>query len=247
MVPFNPGTNSKRQRLEIAANYISTGAVRFVKNDKTKYLIQRLIDFPFVDHDDIVDACSQLILYHFTQRKQGVYTKCFTYENIIKLETLKEPYDARNDIYGVTINTDLIKVCRMNIRNDKYVVEQEWQIAGLEKFEDFYINNFRAMPIMLDCSYENTLYKLIKNPNIILTPFDDNRREESIHSLKVGFYKKKILVSKDCPQTINDISKLRLTDTSVAKGQQVVSTYDEGLAGCVRCLAQYYHGTDNIW
>jgi hypothetical protein len=195
----------------------------------------------------MVDACSQLILYYFTQRKNGVYTNCFTYANIINVEELVEKYDERNDVYGITINTDLIKICRINIRNDKFVVEEEWQLRGLERFEDFYIEHFATMPIMIDCSYENTLYKLIKNPRIVLTPFSDNKREESIHCLKVGFYKDKVLVSKKCPQTINDISKLRLTDTSVAKGQQIVNTYDEGLAGCVRCVVQYYRGLSSIW
>lgn len=246
LIAFEPGTNSKKQRLELASVYIQNGAVRFVKSPKTEYLIKKLLDFPFIDHDDIIDACSQLILYHFTQRTAGVYTNCFTYENVVREEYDKN-VNVANDIYACTINADLIKMLRINVQEDKFIVLEEWQLRGIEQFESFFLEKFQILPIMLDCSYENTLYKLIKNPSIVILPFNDSNRDESIHSLKVGFYKKKVLVKNTCSQTINDISKLRLTDSSIEQGKQIVNTYDEGLAGCVRGVITYYKGLDIVW
>ena len=244
LIAFNPGTNSKKQRLELASVYVHSGAVRFKKSERTDYLVKRLIDFPFVDHDDIVDAFSQLVLYHFTQRKSGVYTNCFTFQNII---TYTNKVSDINSLFGATINGDHIKVLRVVMENDgSFVAVQEYQMRGLETFEEFCNNNAMGSMIV-DCSYENTLSKLIKSGVMSLIAFKDDNREASIHSLKVGFYKKKILVDKSCSQTINDISKLRITDTSLERGEQKIATYDEGLAGCLRGVIYYYMGCDILW
>lgn len=243
LVPFNPGTNSKKQRLELASVYVNSGAVIFKKCPATDYLIKQLLDFPFVDHDDIVDAFSQLILYHFTQRKAGVYTNCFTFQNIINSADVK----SGDELYGVTINGDHIKVLQIYMQRDGSIIaQQEWQMRGLESFEDF-CSKFKSMPMMIDCSYENTISKLIRNGNVTFIQFVDDKREASIHSLKVGFYKKKILVNKQCSQTINDISKLRISDSSLERGDQKLNTFDEGLAGCLRGVVQYFLGTDVVW
>lgn len=244
MIAFNPGTNSKRQRLELASVYMQSGAVRFVKNDKTQKLINRLLEYPFVDHDDMIDACSQLILYHFTQRKNGVYTNCFTYQNIV---VNNEEYDSRNMVYGATMSGDLIKILEMNLGQETYTVTREWLVRGAEKFTDFYKSTFKQLPILIDCSYKNTLSTLINDYEIPFTKFTDDDRDKSVHSLKVAFYKKKILVKSTCSQTINDITKLRFSDNSIEQGRQVVDTYDEGLAACVRGIATYYHGNDSVW
>lgn len=243
LIEFNPGTNSKRQRLELASVYVQSGAVRFVKNAATEYLRNRLVEYPFLDHDDIIDAFSQLVLYHFTQRKNGVYTNSFTYQNL----TVCKNYDERNLVYGITINGDLIKLCAIYINNNIYTVVKEWQMRGLETFADFYAKTFTNLPVLVDCSYKNSLSNLLSDPNIILVKYEDEDREKSIYALKVGFYRKKVLVDKTCAQTINDISKLRFSTNSVEQGKEVVDTFDEGLAGCVRGAIAYYRGNDSIW
>lgn len=247
LIAFDPGTNSKAQRLGLASVYLQSGAVRFVKNEHTDYLISQLIKFPFVVHDDIVDAFSQLVLYHFTQRTAGVYTNCFTYQNII---ATSEKLPATNQcIFSASLAGNTIKIIQVRMEKEKFIVCAEWQVTGLEQFEDFYINTLKSAPVFIDASYENALYGIIGNPRIILRKFNDRDRDKSIQLLKVGFYKKKILVEKQCTQTINDISKLRIVQTmaQMQKGTQVIETVDEGFAGCVRAIITTQKGLSGTW
>ena len=247
LIAFDPGTNSKAQRLGLASVYLQSGAVRFVKNEHTDYLISQLIKFPFVVHDDIVDAFSQLVLYHFTQRTAGVYTNCFTYQNII---ATSEKLPATNQcIFSASLAGNTIKIIQVRMEKEKFIVCAEWQVTGLEQFEDFYINTLKSAPVFIDASYENVLYGIIGNPRIILRKFNDRDRDKSIQLLKVGFYKKKILVEKQCTQTINDISKLRIVQTmaQMQKGTQVIETVDEGFAGCVRAIITTQKGLSGTW
>ena len=52
-------------------------------------LKQRLLQFPYVKNDDIVDALSMLILYVFLDKRNSVYLNVFNDENIIKENLLK--------------------------------------------------------------------------------------------------------------------------------------------------------------
>lgn len=247
LIAFDPGTNSKAQRLGLASVYLQSGAVRFVKNEHTDYLISQLIKFPFVVHDDIVDAFSQLVLYHFTQRTAGVYTNCFTYQNIIA--TSEKLPTTNQCIFSASLAGNTIKIIQVRMEKEKFIVCAEWQVTGLEQFEEFYINTLKSAPVFIDASYENALYGIIGNPRIILRKFNDRDRDKSIQLLKVGFYKKKILVEKQCTQTINDISKLRIVQTmaQMQKGTQVIETVDEGFAGCVRAVITTQKGLSGTW
>ena len=247
LIAFDPGTNSKTQRLSLASVYMQSGSVRFVKNEHNDYLIAQLLKFPFLVHDDIVDAFSQLVLYHFTQRKAGVYTNCFTYENIV---TNSEKLPSVNQcLFGATLTGQIIKIIQVRTDKDKFIVCNEWQVNGLQKFEEFYLSELKGNPVFIDASYENSLYNIIGNPRIVMRKFNDKDRDKSIQLMKVGFYKKKILVEKHCMQTANDISKLRIVQTSaqIIKGTQVIETVDEGFAGCLRGIITTQKGLSGTW
>lgn len=247
LITFDPGTNSKAQRLGLASVYMQSGAVRFVKNDNTQKLIAELLKFPFLVHDDGVDAFSQLVLYHFTQRKAGVYTNCFTYQNIIP--TAEKTPPINQCIFGATLNGQTIKIIQVRMDKEKFIVCNEWQVMGLQKFEEFYIDKLHGNPVFIDASYENSLYNILGNPRIVLRKFNDKDRDKSIQLMKVGFYKKKILVEKHCMQTANDISKLRIVQTAaqLKKGTEVIETIDEGFAGCLRGIITTQKGLSGTW
>ena len=244
IVPFSPGTNSKIQRAEIAANYMQSGAVRFVKSERTEKLINRLLEFPFVEHDDIVDACTQLIIYHFTFRQAGIYTNAFTYANIVADYAVNN----RAVFYGANIYGETIYLSKLYIDNktDNYVFREEQMFRGIDKFLDYY----KTLPVstqILDCSHNNLLYNLVSGMNINITKFIDKDREKSIQLLRVGFYKKKVLISKECSYTINDISKLRIPKEYLEKNKDDYTVFNEGFEGCVRGLTTYYKGLGGIW
>ena len=243
---FKPGTRSKAQRLELAALYMKNGAVRFARTERTEYLVKQLLKFPLVIHDDIVDAFSQMVIYHFTQKHMGVYTGAFSRENIIENREVYEPYHFYD--YIATINGDTIKVIAVDVDNtaDVYTVEEEYIFRGIESFEKFVNERVPAGSQIMDASVNNILSALVTDV-YSMTKFIEQDRDASIGILKAGFFKKRILVRKDCKQTINDIAKLRVTPQSRDAGQDKVDTLDEGMAGCLRAYITYSKGYSQLW
>ena len=247
LVSFNPGTKSKAQRLKLATTYMQQGLVRFVRNENTDRLINNLKKFPLLEHDDDVDAFSQLVIYHFTQRQLGVYTGAFNYENII------EPIvrDSKVQVfmnYGAVLSGNLIKVVGVSIDNykDTYTVEKEYVFESVDSFEEFCKKDVLPGCMVYDASPQNRLSGLVTSVfNVV--KFIEQDRDKSISILKTGFYKKKVLVTKECKQTINEIARLRVTEQSREKGIDKVNTFDEGMAGALRAVVTSAKGYAQNW
>lgn len=248
LVEFEPGTRSKTQRLELASLYMNNGSVRFLKgNSNVDYLIQQLKAFPLIEHDDITDAFSQLVIYHFTAHKMGVYTNAFTYQNIID-DVVRDYNNYIRYIYVATMSGTAFKMMAVdyNMAAGTFTVEKEWVFRTLDAFEQECKNICKLGDVIIDASINNQLSSIINNV-IVFTKFKDKDRDASISLLKSGFYKHNVKVCKSCSQTINDISKLRITDTSRQQGVDKLETLDEGLAGCIRAVVTYYLGVHGIW
>jgi len=245
LVAFNPGTRSKTQRLELASVWMEKGIVRFARNEHTEYLVQQLKKFPLIAHDDIVDAFSQLVIYHFTQRQLGVYTGAFSFQNLVNPEEF-----TKNNflIYGANICGENIKVIEIQQDNylDEYVVTSEHVFRGIEAFEKFCREDVLPGNMVLDCSVQNRLSTLLTNVYNV-SKFDDRDRDKSINTLKTGLYKKKVKILKTCKQTINDVAKIRITEQSRERGLDQTTTLDEGMAGCLRCIITYLKGYSQQW
>jgi len=159
IVTFDPGTRSKTQRLELASTYMSKGLVRFARNEHTEYLVQQLKKFPLLEHDDIVDAFSQMVIYHFTQRQLGVYTGAFSYQNVVEDSEVNK---TKFLTYGATINGDIIKVLavQQDSYTDTYTVTEEHLFRSLQAFEEFCK---KVLPgnMIYDCSPQNRLRNLL--------------------------------------------------------------------------------------
>lgn len=246
IVPFNPGTKSKMQRLELASVYMQQGLVRFKRSDKIDELILHLKKFPLLEHDDMVDAFSQLVIYHFTQRHLGVYSGAFSYENIIDPPRRGEA-ERLFLTYGATMKGDSIKVVGVSqdMYKDEYIVEKEFMFSSLQAYEDF-CRTLKPGDTVYDASPQNRLSTLVTGVynNI---KFIEQDRDKSINILKTGFYKKRVRVSRDCKQTINDIARMRVTGDSREKGLDQTNTLDEGMAGCLRAVITAIKGYSLVW
>lgn len=246
IVPFNPGTKSKMQRLELASVYMQQGLVRFKRSDKIDELILHLKKFPLLEHDDMVDAFSQLVIYHFTQRHLGVYSGAFSYENIIDPPQRGEA-ERLFLTYAATMKGDSIKVVGVSqdMYKDEYIVEKEFMFSSLQAYEDF-CKTLRPGDVVYDASPQNRLSTLVTGV-YNNTKFIDQDRDKSINILKTGFYKKRVKVSRDCKQTINDIARMRVTEGSREKGLDQTDTLDEGMAGCLRAVITAVKGYSLVW
>ena len=250
LVAFNPGTDSKTQRLSLASVYMQNGSVMFEDNPNVRYLVKQLLKFPYLMHDDIVDAFSQMVLYHFTGATSGVYTNYFTNNNVT-IEQVPDNYLYYS--YAATISMDKIKVIavRPDYSKDIYYVDKEYLFTGItatKDFEQFCITNVKGQNTILDCSFNKVLSSMVSNYSIIFDTVDDTDIIKSTQLLKNGFYKKKVFVNQTCSGTINDIAKLRIDDQAVEKGiMDKLDTIDEGYEGCLRQLIQHYKGLNGVW
>ena len=244
LVPFDPGTKSKTMRQELASMYVKQGLVRFVDNPETRNLVELLIKFPFAEYDDLTDAFAQLVIYHMTQRRLGVYAGAFNFENL----TDPIQYQFRPSLtYGATIHGMNIKVVgvAIDLSKDMYTVQEEHQFNSYSAFEEF-CRTRRAGETIYDATPNNRLASLVTNV-FNLMKFNEKDREKSMSLMRSGFYKNKIKIYKECKQTINDIAKLRIDDTSREKGTDQTETLVEGFAGGLRAVITEAKGYSNQW
>ena len=246
IVAFNPGTRSKTQRLELASIYMNQGLVRFRRTEANEELIMKLKKFPLLEHDDEVDAFSQLVIYHFTQRQLGVYSGAFSYENIVEIK--RDPKETVFYTYGATMSGNTIKVLALSVdgHSDTYTVEKEWIFGSVQRFEEFCRKEVPNGCMVYDCSTQNRLSMLLTQVYNVVK-FVEQDRDKSINILKAGFYKKKVKISRECKQTINDIARMRITEQSREKGVDQTETLDEGLSGCLRGVVTVSKGYSQVW
>lgn len=239
---FDPGSKSKGERLSLASIYIKNGNVLFEDNENVRYLVDRLLRFPLVEHDDIVDACAQVILYHFSAKKLGVFNGAFGQKNIVPKDDT-QPQFLR---YAAYMNGDQIKVLSVSLDNGNYTVEEEWLFRGIRAFEDFFIEKTQMGGIFYDASSENALSRICTRC-FTLIKFNDKDPEKSINLLKGGFFNNKVFIRATCTKTISDIAKLRVTSNSRQNGNNRLETSDEGYEKCLRAIITDMKGLSGIW
>ena len=247
IVTFDPD-RSKAARLELATIYMENGSVRFQRNPETEYLVERLLEYPLVEHDDILDAFSQMIIYHFVMRYIGVYTGSFTYKNIIEDIVRAQNEQVFYEFAGTVVGNK-IKVIAVNhdLMHDKFVVEKEFIFTNPQEFENFCKDYVKYGNLFIDASIQNRLKSVIFSNVVYLTNFDDLDKNTSINLMKAGFYKGKIQICKSCVNTRNDIARMRFTNDSVDEGADKMDKLDEGFAGCLRALITYDKGINSLW
>lgn len=245
--PFNPGTKSKVQRLESATVYLPNVVfVKDVYNEMTgEYTLSeplenlkfRLLNFPFVEHDDIVDAFTQLLLYVFMDRQLMVYGRSFNEYNL----TEYLPTDGEYSAIFFNKDGDLWKVAEIAVRyalETKLVVKRESMfraspeqgIAELKKFAP-------DQTVFMDASSVSSFYGIYVEGTII-EPYLPEDFEGSVNSLNLAFGKKLILIDKQCKSTIADIESFKYDKTT--DGTTRFKTEDDGFVACIRTAMKYY-------
>ena len=247
---FQPGTSSKTQRLESASLYMNN--VIFVKNrfnkltqkyelsENLKILKQRLLDFPFVTHDDIVDAFSMLLLFVFMDRRYMVYGRSFNDNNIIDINSLNNLdystifFNKEGDIWKV-----LEIAVQYNI-NTKLIVKNELRFKasmeeGLNKLKDFAKNKTIFIDSSATDALKGTFYK-----GYTVERYEINDFEQSIAQTNLAFSKNLILINNSCKLCVADIENFKYTKTKDENVKYV--TTKDGFVSCIRTALKYYGG-----
>lgn len=252
MQPFQPGTASKMQRLESSTLYMESGNVVFVKtkfnkttnqwelSEQLQNLKQRLLNFPFVEHDDITDAFSMLVLFVFMDRRYMVYGRAFNEQNIINVE----------EIDGLNYSTvffnkegDVWKAVEIAIQygeQTKIIVKKEIRFKcavqeGLAMLKEF----SPTSSLFIDCSATEALKGMYMN-NTTVERYVIDDFDQSIAHTNLAFSKKSILIDKKCVLTKSDIENFKFSKSKDENAKYV--TTKDGFVACIRVALHYYGG-----
>lgn len=213
---YNPKTQSKTQRLESASLYMESKNIVFVKDEwddvNKKYVLSknlqnlkdRLLNFPFVKHDDIIDAFSMLILFVFMDKQNNVYIRSFNHENIVTSY-------PNNMVLSWFLNREnnYLKLSNIGIdyaSNKIYIIkEYEFKEAvnnALQRIKDE-IPNIKYIIDISDSPLN------IYDKNIIIEKASIENFNESVNKLDMLFSSKNILIFNQCKRTIADIENFK--------------------------------------
>lgn len=249
---YQPGSNSKTQRLESASLYMSSGNIIFVRNnfnkltqsyelsDSLNNLKQRLLHFPFVEHDDITDSFSQLILYVYMDKAYQVYGRAFNSYNIVNSSEI-------NNISYSTVffnkegdNWKTLEIGVIYGEETKIVVLKEEQFKGsvdegFNKLKEF----APKKSIFIDCSATDGLYG-ISDKNVSIEKYEIDDFDRSVGQLNLAFSKNRVLLDEKCKLTKNDIETFKFSKSKDENVKYI--TEKDGFIACLRMALKYYGG-----
>ena len=249
MRAWNPGNMDKSERMQYASDYVQSGNVVFVRTKwdatQNKYILtenmqnlkQRLIAFPFVQHDDIVDAFTMLILYVFQGQKYAAYGKAFTDLNIVAEDKLD--YDYSTTFFART--GDTWKVLDIGV---KYGLYPQIQVIRETKFRANIKDALKMMKeftpdknVYIDSSKIESMTGMYDADNdIIIERYTPDSYEESTMLLNKAFGSQYVVINQHCKQTIADIENVRYDEKQIGK----IKTIDDGFVSCLRTAINYY-------
>lgn len=253
MQSFQPGTQSKTQRLESATIYMNAGNVVLVRtqydklsntyqlNESMQILKRKLLNFPFLDHDDIVDAFVQLILFIFMDRKWLVYGRSFNDKNIINTYERNLTYtniffNREGDYWkvleiAVDYCVDVTKLIVLRETSFKASIQD-----GILKMKEF----APKKTVFIESNSIESLYGLYSE-KVSIENYAPADFEKSVASLQLGLGKKQILIMKDCKNLQVDLDTFKY-DKSKDENVLKFKTQKDGFIACLRTAVNFYGG-----
>ena len=248
MQAFNPGANSKMQRLESASLYMNN--IIFIKskqNENKEYILSesmqnlkdRLLTFPFVEHDDIVDAFSMMALFVFIDKRYMVYGRAFNENNVLDLST--KIYDYSTIFFNK--EGDVWKMCEIIIdysNETKLLINREKRFKGSIEEGLSALKGFAPKKTMfIDCSATPALNGTYRK-NIIIERYEIEDFDKSVTQLNLAFDKNLVLIDKECKLIKSDIESFKFSKT---KDDTVkYATTKDGFVACLRIALKYFGG-----
>lgn len=248
MQAFNPGANSKMQRLESASLYMNN--IIFIKskqNENKEYILSesmqnlkdRLLAFPFVEHDDIVDAFSMMALFVFIDKRYMVYGRAFNENNVLDLST--KIYDYSTIFFNK--EGDVWKMCEIIIdysNETKLLINREKRFKGSIEEGLSALKEFAPKKTMfIDCSATPALNGTYTK-NIVIERYEIEDFDKSVTQLNLAFDKKLVLIDKECKLIKSDIESFKFSKT---KDDTVkYTTTKDGFVACLRIGLKYFGG-----
>lgn len=248
MQPYSPGSSSKEERVSLATPWIYSGNVVFVKtkldratnrwelSPALQNLKSRLLNFPFVEHDDIVDALSMLILYVFLDLKYSVYGRSLTDTNIVSGDAGSVDYSTvffnrEGDSWKVLevgvkygLTTSLVA-----LRETAYTAGYDTGLAQMKAFSPEH-------NVFIDCSADPV--GLVYKDDFVVERYSNLDFEASVNDLNLGLANKRVFLDSHCRLTKGDLENFKYDKRVPGK----FKTDRDGFVACLRMAMSYYGG-----
>lgn len=256
LVPYEPGSKSKSQRLELAKDRMRN--VYFVKDsmgnvpERVQNLINQLLKYPYVSDDDDIDAFSMVVNYSYTQSRGGYFATTFNNrQNLISSDDTKFLLAApETDVLGALTRVgNLWKGLKMSydMLHDRFIVLDELvfisdQNEAIESYKEY----FKDCRFIMDASENSILSMTISQQIFLIEPYDERPITVQLAQLQVGFSLGKIMVGRQCVDTRRDIDALSLDRESQEKGIEKYKG-NPGLVSCIRSIVYMMKGDSEFF
>jgi len=252
MQAYQPGTHSKTQRLESASLYMSNVffiadkfdklSQQYVCSEHLLNLINRLEQFPLVEHDDITDAFAQLLLFVFMDKRFAVYGRSFNDANIVKSSIIPN-LDYSNIFFNR--EGDIWKVCDIAIdyaEHSRIIMTRELQFKASVPEAIRRIKEFAGDRTMfIDCSITDAMKGFIDDDfTVDRYEQDDENFDKEVLNINTLFSKKLVLIDEKCKLTKTDIENFKRSKTKDESAKYV--TKRDGFIACLRTALKFYGG-----
>ena len=232
----------------MATPWLNSGNVVFVKTRFNPFnnqwelspalqnLKTRLLNFPFVEHDDIVDALSMLVLYVFLDLKYCVYGKSFNELNMIA--SVSEKYDYSTVFFNK--EGDNWKVLDIAIKYGEVTkiicLREETFAASIENGLKLLKQFAPDKNVFIDCSTDSL--GGIYTDDVICERYGVADFNLSVTQLNLALSNKKVLLDNSCKLTKTDLESFKYDVKDAAKYR----TTRDGFVSCLRVAMTYYGG-----
>lgn len=253
MQAYQPGTNDKKTRLEMATPFMVSGNVIFVADEwdenTGKYILapdlanlkKELLAFPFLQHDDVVDAFSQVVNFVFMDKKFAVYGRSFHSElNVVKAAPSSATWS------NVFFNKEgdnwkaLDIAVEFGAENKLYVLRETQFKAtiddGISKLKEF----SNGSTVLIDCSAGEGLYGYFQD-GVSIESYTADDFDKSVTDLSLAFSTRKILIIENCKMVKADIENFKF-EKSKDENVRKYRTQKDGFVACIRSAMNYYGG-----
>ena len=210
-------------------------------SENLQNLKNRLICYPYVEHDDIVDAFSMLILFVFMDKRFAVYGRSFN-----ALNTYQESAEVNKLYSNVFFNKEgdswkvldiAVKYGAVNFLYIKREIQFKADITeGIKKLKEFE----PSKNVFIDCSTSESLYGVFQE-HISIESYTPDDFEQSVSDLSLAFANRQILLEEQCKLTKADIENFKF-DKSKDENIMKFKTQKDGFVACIRAAMNFYGG-----
>ncbi len=251
MQAYQPGTADKPQRMKSATLYIQNvifiadqwdeASQKYVLNDGMRNLYNNLLRFPFLQHDDVCDAFSQLVNFVFMDKRFQVYGRSFNKLNIYEKSKVQEPaysfvfFNKEGDNWkALDIGIEYAEITKLYVKKEFYfkaTIED-----GIKKLKEFAPDK----TVFIDASTSEALYGMFQE-GVSIERYEVQDFDKSVSDLTLAFSSRKVMVENECKLLRGDIDNFKF-EKSKDDNAVKYRTQKDGFIACIRVAMHFYGG-----